>query len=125
MYRQLQLLRVLKLLLSILQPAELVQIAASMLHNPHMQLELYLHKLISPLMTCMVTKRIGRSPLEDHWSVRTAAARAVALICQLYGGKYVDLQLRICKQLTKALADTSKPITTLYGVPKLCSLGWE
>ena len=92
-----------------------MQIAKSMLRSPHIDLELYLDKLISPLMTCMVTKRIGQSPLEDHWSVRTSAAEAIGLICRKYGGKYVDLQLRICRQLAKALSDSSKPATTLFG----------
>ncbi len=36
--------------------------ARSMLRNEEVQVELYLHKLISPLMTCMVTKRLGESP---------------------------------------------------------------
>lgn len=92
-----------------------MQIAKSMLHSPHIDLELYLDKLVSPLMTCMVIKRMGPSPLEDHWSVRVAAAEAVALICRKFGGKYVDLQLRICKQLAKALTDPSKTATTLFG----------
>lgn len=95
--------------------------AASLLQNKHMHLELYLHKLISPLMTCMVTKRIGQNPLEDHWSVRIAAADAVAGICRQFGEKYVDLQPRICKQLAKALTDLSKPITTLFGASLQCA----
>jgi len=52
---------------------------------------------------------------EDHWSVRVAAADAVACICRQFGGKYVDLQQRICRQLASALTDDSKPITTHYG----------
>lgn len=94
-----------------------LQIAHSMLRNQHIELELYLHKLISPLMTCLVTKRIGISPWEDHWAVRSAAADAIASVCRQYGDKYVDLQPRICKQLVKALTDPSKPVTTLFGMP--------
>ena len=66
-------------------------------------------------MTCMVTKRMGQSPHEDHWSVRAAAADAVAAICVQFGDKYVDLQARICKQLAKALTDLSKPATSSFG----------
>ena len=88
-----------------------------MLQNPHISLELYLDKLISPLMTCMVTKRIGQSPLEDHWSVRTAAAEAIALICNKFGGQYPDMQVRICKQLAKALTDPGRPAATVFGKP--------
>ena len=100
----------------------IMQIARSMLQNRFIRLEMYLHKLISPLLTCMVTKRLGAAPGEDHWALRAAAANVVASICATYGAKYPDLPQRISKQLVKAFTDTSKPLTTHYGAPA-CVLG--
>lgn len=86
-----------------------------MLRNEHIHIELYLHKLISPLLTCLVTKKLGNSPAEHHWALRQAAAKVIALICKLYGSKYPNLQQRISKQLVKALTDPDRPLTTRFG----------
>ena len=92
-----------------------MQVTKAMLQNDKIDIELYLHKLISPLLTCLVTKKLGSSPLEDHWSLRCEAADVIATICSKFGEKYPNLPQRISKQLVKALADPSRPLTTHYG----------
>ena len=53
-----------------------VQLAGALLANPHLDLALYLHKLMPALLTCLLTKRLGASPWDSHWHVRSLAAGA-------------------------------------------------
>lgn len=76
------------------------------------------------LLTCTVHRRLCSSPLDDHWSVRDAAARIVARICARYGAAYPTLQPRVTQTLLGALRDRSRPLTTHYGaIVGLASLG--
>mmetsp|Transcript_40187 Transcript_40187/g.89167 ORF Transcript_40187/g.89167 Transcript_40187/m.89167 type:complete len:753 (+) Transcript_40187:85-2343(+) len=102
----------------------LLRLVHSLLLNPHMQLEYYIHQLLPPILTCMVAKTIGAHPLEDHWSVRDAAARLVQLVCTRYGQPYYNVQPRISKTLLKAFLDATKPLATHYGaIQGLSALG--
>lgn len=82
-----------------------------------MHLELYLESLLPPLLTCVLTKRLGGAPLEDHWAVREAAAAAVAAVVARYGGQPGNLRQRVAKQLVNAYADPSKSLACHYGAP--------
>ena len=92
-----------------------VQIAKALLQNEHIHMGLYLHKLISPMLTCLVTKQLGSTAAEDHWSLRQEAAGVIALICRLFGSKEPNLVQRISKQLVKALTDPERPLPHIPG----------
>ena len=89
--------------------------------NPHVHLELHLHQLLGPVLTCVVAKQIGPSSLEsdkqdtpssqekndNHWILRDEASDVLARICFIYGEKYKNLQGSVLKTLCKALEHTS------------------
>ena len=54
------------------------------LANPYVHIELYLHQIISAVLTCIVGKRLSASPAEDHWSLRDMSADIVATIIKKY-----------------------------------------
>jgi hypothetical protein len=96
-----------------------VSCAESLIMNPHLelttkkggavpthQLELYLHQLLPPLLSCVVCARLGAHPTEDHWSLRQRAATLVGAISARFSSKYVDLPTRIAKCFTDALWNT-------------------
>ena len=58
-----------------------MQLAGALLANPHVDLQLYLHKLMPALLTCLLTKRLGASPWDSHWQVRSLAAGAALPPC--------------------------------------------
>eukprot|EP01027_Heterolobosea_sp_BB2_P017219 GEZU01024416.1.p1 GENE.GEZU01024416.1~~GEZU01024416.1.p1 ORF type:complete len:501 (-),score=37.46 GEZU01024416.1:103-1605(-) len=93
----------------------LMEVVKALLQNPHLNVELYLHQLMPPLMTCLVGKRLCQNPSEDHWRLREFSARIIAYICKTYGSSYHTLQPRITKTLLMAFLDPSKPLTTHYG----------
>ncbi|KAJ3125184.1 Transcription initiation factor TFIID subunit 6 [Physocladia obscura] len=76
------------------------------------------------MITCIVSKRLSESPLDDHHALRRFAAQLVAYVCHTYNGTYPVLQQRVTKTLLRAFLDPNKPIGTYYGaIVGLAGLG--
>lgn len=67
------------------------------------------------LLTCLVGKKLCKSPRENHWKLRDFSASIIAYICNQYGAIYHTLQPRITKTLLHAFLDPLRPRTTHYG----------
>ncbi|KAG2437107.1 hypothetical protein HYH02_011363 [Chlamydomonas schloesseri] len=101
-----------------------LRLVQALMLNPAVSLEPYLHSLMPPLLTCLMAKSLGNGPTCDHWALRDAAAAVVARICGRFGEPYYSLQVKVSKQLLRALLDGSKPLPTHYGaVAGLAALG--
>ena len=102
----------------------LLSLVSSLLSNPHIGWEHYIHQLLPPILTCLVAKSLGAHPLDNHWVVREAAASVVNQVCGRFNESFHNVRPRISKTLTKAFLDTTKPLATHYGaVIGLSSLG--
>lgn len=66
-----------------------------MVSNQHLHLASYLHQLMPAVMTCLVARRLGCGPADDHWSVRKAAAGLLADICAAYSSSYTSIAPRV------------------------------
>lgn len=93
----------------------LMKMTHAMLRSPHLHIEPYLHQLMPPILSCVVSKSLCAATVLDHWSLRDYAASLVALICRRYADAYPNLQPRISKTLTKAFLDPKRSLTTHYG----------
>ncbi|KAJ8431681.1 hypothetical protein Cgig2_007503 [Carnegiea gigantea] len=60
----------------------LMRIVWSLLQNPHIHIEPYLHQLMPSVITCLVAKRLGNRFSDNHWELRNFAANLVATICR-------------------------------------------
>ncbi|OAQ34018.1 DUF1546-domain-containing protein [Linnemannia elongata AG-77] len=87
----------------------------AILDNDNLFVEPYLHQLMPTILTCVVGKRLGESPQEDHWALRSTATDILLLICNKYGASYHTLQPRVTRTLLRAFLDPEKPLTTHYG----------
>ncbi|KAF9582783.1 hypothetical protein BGW38_010763 [Lunasporangiospora selenospora] len=87
----------------------------ALLDNDNLFIEPYLHQLMPTILTCVVGKRLGETPFENHWSLRSTATDIIVLICQKYGASYHTLQPRVIRTLLRAFLDPEKPLTTHYG----------
>ncbi|KAF9319805.1 hypothetical protein BG003_008099 [Podila horticola] len=87
----------------------------AILDNNNLFVEPYLHQLMPTVLTCVVGKRLGESPQEDHWALRSTATDIILSICTKYGSSYHTLQPRITRTLLRAFLDPEKPLTTHYG----------
>ena len=105
----------------------LMRMVKSLLDNPTLYLEKYLHELCPTVITCIVSKQICNRPeQENHYAIRDFASRSLANICKNYNTSTNCLQTRITRLLCKALDDPKLPLSSLYGcLTALCELGPE
>eukprot|EP01018_Ginkgo_biloba_P017040 Gb_30850 [translate_table: standard] len=102
----------------------LMRVVWSLLRNPHIHIEPYLHQLMPSIITCLVAKRLGRRFTENHWELRDFTANLVAYICKRFGHVYHNLQPRVTKTLLHAFLDPKRALTQHYGaVQGLAALG--
>ncbi|CAO2814223.1 unnamed protein product [Amaranthus hypochondriacus] len=102
----------------------LMRLVQSLLKNPHIQIEPYLHQLMPSVVSCLVTRRVGNRLADDHWQLRDFTANLVASICKRFGHAYGNLQPRITRTLVNAFLDPKRAITQHYGaIQGLAALG--
>ncbi|MFS7945483.1 putative TAF6 HEAT repeat domain, transcription initiation factor TFIID subunit 6 [Helianthus anomalus] len=58
----------------------LMRLVRSLLQNPYLHIEPYLHQLMSSVMTCLVAKSLGNKLIDNHWELRNFKTNLVALI---------------------------------------------
>eukprot|EP00041_Stephanoeca_diplocostata_P011122 m.180540 g.180540 ORF g.180540 m.180540 type:complete len:477 (+) comp18423_c0_seq2:192-1622(+) len=101
----------------------MVQLTASLLRNPNLFPEPYLHQLLPAMLTCVVGKSLSKNPEGDHWTLREQAAAVVETICRRFG-KHNRVQSRVTKTMIGAILDPTKPLSTQYGaIVTLTKLG--
>lgn len=93
----------------------LMRVVSSLLQNPHIHIEPYLHQLMPSVVTCLVAKRLGSRLADNHWELRDFTANLVASICKRFGHVYSNLQSRLTKTLLNAFLDPKKAMTQHYG----------
>ncbi|KAI3456866.1 hypothetical protein Pfo_013529 [Paulownia fortunei] len=102
----------------------LMRLVWSLLRNPHIHVEPYLHQLMPSVMTCLVAKRLGNKFSDNHWDLRNFTANLVASICKRFGHVYHNLQPRVTRTLLHAFLDPSKALPQHYGaIQGLAALG--
>ncbi|KAJ0530750.1 putative transcription factor Hap3/NF-YB family [Helianthus annuus] len=102
----------------------LMRLVWSLLQNPHINVESYLHQLMPPIVTCIVTKKLGNRIADNHWELRDFTAKLAATICKRFGRNYSSLQSRLTKTLLKSFLDRKRTLTQHYGaVQGLAALG--
>lgn len=101
-----------------------MRIARSLLQNPYIHIEPYLHQLMPSIITCLVAKRLGNRFADNHWELRNFTANLVASICKRFGHAYHNLQPRIMRTLVHAFLDPTKSLPQHYGsIQGLAALG--
>ncbi|CAF2105354.1 unnamed protein product [Brassica oleracea var. botrytis] len=102
----------------------LMHVVRSLLQNPHIHIEPYLHQLMPSIVTCLVSRKLGNRFADNHWELRDFTANLVGLICKRFGNAYITLQSRLTKTLVNALLDPKKALTQHYGaIQGLSALG--
>ena len=72
----------------------LVGVVDSLARNESAKIELYLHQLMPPVVTCMVAKKLGAKGEDAHWGLRLKAAETMATVCEVFGERYPTIQPR-------------------------------
>ncbi len=105
----------------------LMRMVRALLDNSALYLEKYLHELIPSVSTCIVSKQLCMRPeLDNHWALRDFAARLMAQICKNFNTSTNNLQTRVTRLFSTALASDKTPLSSLYGALEgLSELGHE
>lgn len=105
----------------------LMRMVRALLDNPALYLEKYLHELIPSVSTCIVSRQLCMRPeLDNHWALRDFAARLMAQICKNFNTSTNNLQTRVTRLFSTALAGDKTPLSSLYGaLVGLSELGSE
>ncbi|KAK1257228.1 hypothetical protein QJS04_geneDACA024727 [Acorus gramineus] len=102
----------------------LMRVVRSLLRNPHIHVEPYLHQLMPSIVTCLVSKKLGHRIADNHWELRDFSANLVASICKRFGHVYHTIQPRLTRTLFNAFMDPTKSLTQHYGaIQGLAALG--
>ncbi|GLT94131.1 hypothetical protein SLE2022_118890 [Rubroshorea leprosula] len=102
----------------------LMRVVWSLLQNPHINMEPYLHQLMPSVATCLVSRKLGNKAAENHWELRDFTAKLVASMCKKFGHVYNTLQTRLTRTLLNALLDPKRTLTQHYGaIQGLAALG--
>lgn len=102
----------------------LMHITQSLLQNPHIHTDPYLHQLLPPVITCLVAKRLGNKLSDNQWLLRDFSAKLIASICKRFGHVYHNLQPRVTRTLLHTFLDPSKALPQHYGaIQGLSALG--
>ncbi|XP_059666466.1 transcription initiation factor TFIID subunit 6-like [Cornus florida] len=102
----------------------LMRLVGSLLQNPNLHIEPYLHQLIPSVVTCLVGKRLGNKFSDNHWELRNLTAKLAASVCKRFGHVYHTLQPRVTRTLLHAFLDPTKALTQHYGaIQGLAALG--
>lgn len=102
----------------------LMRLVQSLLQNPHIHVEPYLHQLMPSVITCLVAKRLGNRYTDNHWELRNFTANLVSSICKRFGHVYHNLQPRLIRTLLHAFLDPTKALPQHYGaIQGLAALG--
>ncbi|PKA56544.1 hypothetical protein AXF42_Ash015317 [Apostasia shenzhenica] len=101
----------------------LMRAARSLLQNPQLHIELYLHQLMPSIITCITAKRLGNKVVDNHWELRDFSTNLMASIYGRYGHVY-NIRDRLLKTLIRTFLDPSKTLTQHYGaIQGLAALG--
>ncbi|XP_076454129.1 transcription initiation factor TFIID subunit 6-like [Babylonia areolata] len=94
----------------------LMRMVKSILDNPTLYLEKYLHKLLPAVLTCVVSRQLCLRPDQDnHWALRDFAARLVATICKNFNTNSNNIQSRVTNLFVSALTTDKRAMATQYG----------
>ena len=95
----------------------LMRMLSALINNPTISLEKYLHELVPAVFTCIVNKQL----VDQHWALRSFAARCLSSLCHSYTNNINNLQPRCVNVLKQALSEmTAIGFPSLFGV--LCAL---
>ncbi|ESO12730.1 hypothetical protein HELRODRAFT_93424, partial [Helobdella robusta] len=94
----------------------LMRMTKSLVDNQSLSLEKYLHELIPPIFSCIISRQLCIRPDSDnHWALRDFAARLICQVCKNFNTSTNQLQSRITKMLSTTLQNESAPLATHYG----------
>lgn len=94
----------------------LMRMCKSLVDNSNLRLETYLHELLPPIITCIVSKQLCTRPdVDNHWALREYASRLLCQVCRSFNTGNNQLRSTVTKLLSSTLVREETPLTTYFG----------
>ncbi|GIX83814.1 transcription initiation factor TFIID subunit 6 [Caerostris extrusa] len=105
----------------------LMRMVKALLDNQTLFLEKYLHELIPAVISCIVSKQLCTRPdVDNHWALRDFASRLISQIAKNFNTTTSNVQTRVTRMFSRALANEKMPLASHYGaISALSELGPE
>lgn len=96
----------------------MLEVLDSLLANPTIFVEPYIHQIVPCVLTVLVARRLGETDPEgaEGYTARTFAAALLQQLCDQYGATYPTLRSRLTRTLLKGFMDVRRPLPSLYGI---------
>ncbi|KAJ3450005.1 taf6-like RNA polymerase ii p300/cbp-associated factor-associated factor [Anaeramoeba flamelloides] len=92
----------------------LLRLLEVLIRNETLHMELYLHKVVPIVLTCLLSCEVSFKNLENNFQLRDYSARILSMIYQKYLS-FPSLQPKITNVLINNLIDEEKDLISLYG----------
>jgi transcription initiation factor TFIID subunit 6 len=95
---------------------QMMQLASAMLDNKSLQVDPYIASIIPPILTCLVSPRLGSSVNRlEHYPLRSLAATLLATISRKYAKSSHTLKPRLVRTCLKYFLDPNKSLPVHFG----------
>ena len=95
---------------------QMISLTSAILENTSLFIDPYVASLVPPVLTCIVSPRLGNSsnPLE-HYTLRSEAASLINQIAKKYAKSAHTLKPRLARTFLKNFLEPKKPFAVHYG----------
>lgn len=95
---------------------QMMQLTSAMLDNESLFVDPYIASLVPPVLTCLISPRLGSSPNRlEHYPLRSLAASLLGLIANKFAEASHSLKPRLARTCLKHFLDPNKPFAVHYG----------
>ncbi|KAL2152119.1 hypothetical protein VTH82DRAFT_5303 [Thermothelomyces myriococcoides] len=102
---------------------QMMELAEAVIQNPNLFLDPYASALAAPILTCLMSRRLGGAApsdeasdtLREQYSLRELAASLLEMVARKYGATNALLRPKLTRTCLKHFLDPTRPPAVLFG----------
>ncbi|KAL1837118.1 hypothetical protein VTJ49DRAFT_4230 [Mycothermus thermophilus] len=98
---------------------QMMELAEAVIQNPNLFLDPYASALSAPVLTCLMSRKLGGAPSDDtlreQYRLRELAASLLEMVARKYGATNALLRPKLTRTCLKHFLDPARPPAVLYG----------
>jgi transcription initiation factor TFIID subunit 6 len=97
---------------------QMMELTSALIANPSLNIDPYATGLCAPVLTCLLSRRLGSESIDElqsQYQLRELAASLIGLISKKYADSSHQLRPRIARTCLKHFLDPTKPLPAHYG----------
>ncbi|KAL2146544.1 hypothetical protein VTI28DRAFT_3434 [Corynascus sepedonium] len=98
---------------------QMMELAEAVIQNPNLFLDPYASALSAPVLTCLMSRKLGggdgADTLREQYSLRELAASLLEMVARKYGATNALLRPKLTRTCLKHFLDPARPPAVLFG----------